>query len=82
MVSIAYKARLAMVFVPSRVLNVYSRIWMELTPLELTRIDKKTVTNLIEQAREQAGVVIAKPSPAYTIQEWGPVIKKPGQKCA
>jgi hypothetical protein len=47
---------------------------------ERTGIDKKTVTNLIEQAREQAGVVVAKNGSVYSIEEWGPVIKKGGAK--
>lgn len=47
---------------------------------ERTGIDKKTVTSLIEQARTQAGVVVAKNGPVYTIQEWGPVIKKTGAR--
>lgn len=47
---------------------------------ERTGIDKKTVTNLIEQAREQAGVAIAKNGAVYSIEEWGPVIKKTGAK--
>lgn len=45
---------------------------------ERTRIDKKTITNLIEQAREQAGVIVAKNGAVYSIEEWGPVIKKRG----
>jgi hypothetical protein len=47
---------------------------------ERTGIDKKTVSNLIEQAREQAGVMVSKNGPAYTIEDWGPVIKKNGAK--
>lgn len=47
---------------------------------ERTGIDKKTVTNLIEQAREQAGVVIVKSGAQYSIEEWGPIIKKTGAK--
>ena len=47
---------------------------------ERTGIDKKTVTNLIEQAREQAGVVITKNGAVYSIEEWGPVIKKAGAR--
>lgn len=47
---------------------------------ERTGIDKKTVTNLIEQAREQAGVAVAKNGAVYSIEEWGPVIKKAGAK--
>lgn len=49
---------------------------------ELTGIDKKTVTNLIKQAREQAGLVINKDGPEYFIADWGPVIKRTGaRKC-
>lgn len=45
-----------------------------------TKIDKKTVTNLIEQARGQAGVLVSKTGPIYVIEDWGPVIKKSGAK--
>lgn len=45
-----------------------------------TGIDKKTVTNLIVQAREQAGVSITKDGAVYSIENWGPVIKKAGAK--
>lgn len=45
-----------------------------------TGIDKKTVTNLIAQAREEAGVSVAKEGAAYRIENWGPVIKKAGAK--
>lgn len=45
-----------------------------------TKIDKKTVTNLIEQARVQAGVSVVKTGPVYVIDDWGPVIKKTGAK--
>lgn len=47
---------------------------------ERTGIDKKTVTNLIEQAREQAGVIVVKSGAQYSIEEWGPIIKKTGAK--
>ena len=47
---------------------------------EMTGIDKKTITNLIEQAREHAGVKIEKSGPIYTVTDWGPVIKKTGAK--
>jgi hypothetical protein len=47
---------------------------------ERTGIDKKTITTLIEQARTQARVVVAKNGPVYTIQDWGPVIKKTGAR--
>jgi len=46
----------------------------------LTNIDKKTVTNLIAQAREQAGVSIVKNGAVYSIENWGAVIKKSGAK--
>ena len=45
-----------------------------------TGIDKKTVTHLIEAARIQAGVVIEKDGPVYTLRDWGPVLKKTGAK--
>lgn len=45
---------------------------------ERTGIDKKTVTNLIEQARTQAGVSITKNGPVYQIDDWGPIIKEEG----
>ena len=47
---------------------------------ERTGIDKKTVTNLIDQARTQAGVLIEKNGAVYSIREWGPVIKKNGAR--
>lgn len=47
---------------------------------ERTGIDKKTVTNLIEQAREQAGVVVVKTGAQYSIEERGPIIKKAGAR--
>ena len=47
-----------------------------------TGIDKKTVTNLIAQAGEQAHVVIDKNGPVYAITDWGPVFKKAGAKMA
>jgi hypothetical protein len=48
--------------------------------VERTGIDKKTVTNLIGQAREQAGVIVDKSGVAYSITEWGPVIKRNGAR--
>jgi len=45
---------------------------------ERTGIDKKIVTNLVGQAREQAGVVVVKNGNTYFIEDWGPVIKKRG----
>jgi hypothetical protein len=47
---------------------------------ERTGIDKKTVTNLIDQACTQAGVLIEKNGAVYSIREWGPVIKKNGAR--
>ena len=41
-------------------------------------LDKKTVTVLIRQAVEQAGVAIVKEGPVYRIEDWGPVFKKKG----
>lgn len=48
--------------------------------VERTGIDKKTVTNLIDQARTQAGVKIEKTGAVYRLEDWGPVIKKAGAK--
>lgn len=45
-----------------------------------TGLDKKTVTHLIVQAREQAGVNITKNGPVYALEDWGPVIKQEGAK--
>lgn len=47
-----------------------------------TGLDKKSVTSLIAQAGEQARVVISKNGAAYTIEAWGPVLKKEGAKKA
>lgn len=47
-----------------------------------TGLDKKTVTNLITQAGEQAGVRIIKSGPVYVIENWGPIIKRSGAKMA
>jgi len=43
-----------------------------------TGIDKRTITSLVAQAREQAKVSIAKDGPMYRIEDWGPVLKKEG----
>lgn len=48
----------------------------------MTGIDKKTITSLVVQARAQAGVVINKDGPIYSIEDWGPVIKRGGAKMA
>lgn len=45
-----------------------------------TGLDKKTVTNLIAQAGEQAGVKITKAGPVYTLDDWGPIFKRSGAK--
>lgn len=47
-----------------------------------TGLDKKTVTNLIAQATDQAGVTITKTGPIYTLGDWGPVFKRTGAKMA
>ncbi len=47
-----------------------------------TGLDKKTITSLIAQAGEQASVTISKIGPTYSIDAWGPVIKKEGAKKA
>lgn len=49
---------------------------------ERTGLDKKSVTRLIEQAREQAGVVVLKKGAVYKVENWGPVVKKAGAKLA
>lgn len=43
-----------------------------------TGLSNKTVTALIEQAREQAGVSIEKVGPQYRITDWGMVIRPEG----
>ncbi|MDN3368273.1 MULTISPECIES: hypothetical protein [Ralstonia solanacearum species complex] len=47
-----------------------------------TGIDKKTVTVLVQQATEQAGVRIEKEGSIYRISDWGPVFKRAGAKLA
>lgn len=47
-----------------------------------TGLDKKTVTTLITQAGEQAHVLISKSGASYSIEAWGPVLKKEGAKKA
>lgn len=46
--------------------------------VETSGLDKKTVTNLIAQAGEQAGVKITKTASVYELVDWGPVIKREG----
>lgn len=45
---------------------------------QYTNIDRRTVTHLIAQAQEQAGVVIEKDGPVYKLCDWGPLFKKTG----
>lgn len=47
-----------------------------------TGIDKRTITSLVTQAREQAKVSIAKDGPIYRIDDWGPVLNKEGARKA
>ena len=47
-----------------------------------TGLDKKTVTSLVAQAGEQACVTISKKGASYSIEAWGPVLKKDGAKKA
>lgn len=47
-----------------------------------TGIDKKTVTMLVQQAAEQAGVRIEQGGSIYRLIDWGPVLKRAGAKMA
>ncbi|WP_218187373.1 MULTISPECIES: hypothetical protein [unclassified Pseudomonas] len=47
-----------------------------------TGLDKKTASNLIRVAAEQAHVQIQKCGSSYAITDWGPVIKRNGAKMA
>lgn len=47
-----------------------------------TGLDKKTITALIAQAGEQAHVSIGKSGATYSLEAWGPVLKKEGAKKA
>jgi hypothetical protein len=47
-----------------------------------TGVDKKTVTRLIEQAGQQAGVTIEKNGPVYRITDWGQLFKRTGARLA
>ncbi len=49
---------------------------------ERTGLDKKTVTDLIRQAREQAGAEVDKAGPIYRLVDPGPVLKVNGLKMA
>lgn len=48
----------------------------------VTGLDKKTVTSLIGQAVGQACVSIDKDGASYTIEAWGPVLKREGARKA
>lgn len=43
-----------------------------------TGLDKKTVTRLIEQAQQQAGVQLRKKVFTYQVVDWGPIIRPDG----
>lgn len=43
-----------------------------------TGLDKRTVTHLIRQAQEQAGVIIEKTGPRYCLVEWGTLLNRQG----
>jgi hypothetical protein len=45
-----------------------------------TGVDKKTVTRLVEQAGQQADVLIKKKGPVYSIAAWGPLFRRSGTK--
>lgn len=47
---------------------------------QMSGLDKKTVIYLVDQAIEEAGVAINKDGPVYSIENWGPVIKRNGAK--
>lgn len=47
-----------------------------------TGLDKKSITSLIVQAGEEACVVISKTGATYSIEAWGPVLKRGGAKKA
>lgn len=49
---------------------------------ERTGLDRKTVSDLIEQAVSQAGVGIEKTGSQYRIKDWGPVIRAEGARAA
>ena len=45
-----------------------------------TGLDKKTITTLIAQAGEQAGVSVRKTGATYVVEDWGPALKKAGAR--
>jgi len=47
-----------------------------------TWLDKKTVSDLIGKAQEQAGVIVTKAGAKYSIEDLGPVFKAVGCKKA
>lgn len=46
--------------------------------VSFTGLDKKTVTRLIEQAQQQAGVQLSKKIFTYHVVDWGPIIRPDG----
>lgn len=46
--------------------------------VSLTGLDKKTVTRLVVQAQQQAGVQLSKEVYTYHVVDWGPVIRRSG----
>lgn len=46
--------------------------------VSFTGLDKKTVTRLIEQAQQQAGVQLSKEVYTYHVVDWGPIIRRSG----
>ncbi|WP_233177135.1 hypothetical protein [Ralstonia sp. ASV6] len=47
-----------------------------------TGVDRKSVTQLVQQAVEQAGVRIEKCGAVYRLADWGPVFKRSGARKA
>ena len=47
-----------------------------------TGLDKKTVQDLVAKASVQAGVKVCKTGTVYSVEDWGPVIRKSGAKLA
>lgn len=46
--------------------------------VSFTGLDKKTVTRLIEQAQQQAGVQLNKEVYTYRVVDWGPILQPNG----
>lgn len=49
-----------------------------MTIVARTGLDKKTITRMVEQAREQAGLDIEKLGPVYRIKSWGNILRREG----